>query len=256
MKIHHYYKHDESIAKYPNQSSSVGECDNEEWREPCSVCGDEFINMGQHWKSTQCEYPELSDKQEDMLRGMLMSDGTVQFGENNNLKITLTEYEFLEWFSDELDCICPSRYPTVHRTSEEAKENTVDYFGEEAVDMDSEYNEQYLLLTRSHPFLNEFDNWYVPEKRYPLDDLELTASMAKMWYCGDGSLHSHHSGERAEITCSNEQNRLDKVAYLIREQGFDVYLMSKGAIQITSGDTPRFLDWMGDPPPGFEYKWL
>ena len=165
VKTHHYYKQDESIAKYPNQNNRVGECDNEEWRDPCSVCSDEFINMGQHWSSTQCEYPELSDKQEDMLRGMLMSDGTVQFGENNNLKITLTEEKFLEWYFDKLDCICPNRYPTVCQTPEESKQGTIKSLGKENVDMDSKYKTKYLLLTRSHPFLNEFDNCKLMNKR-------------------------------------------------------------------------------------------
>ena len=194
--------------------------------EPCPVCREEFINMGRHWMSTRCEYPELSERQKEMLKGILMSDGSMQFGENNNLKLTLTEYEFLEWFSDELNCICPNRYPTVHRTSEEAKKNAVDYFGEEEVDMDSEYKEQYLLLTKSHLFLNEFDNWYNPQKRYPLDELELTPTMAKMWYCGDGCLATHHSGERAGISCKNEKDRIDDVADLIRDKGFNVYVKS------------------------------
>ena len=76
-----------------------------------------------------------------------------------------------------------------------------------------------------------------------------------MWYCGDGSLYSRSSGGRAEIACANEADRLDKVADLIRDQGFDVYVKSE-TIEVTSRDTPAFLDWMGEAPPGFEYKWL
>lgn len=29
-----------------------------------------------------------------------------------------------------------------------------------------------------------------------------------------------------------------------------------GVIRVPSRDTPAFLDWMGDPPPDFEYNWL
>lgn len=92
MKIHHYYKHHKSIAEYQNQS---GNCVNEDRREPCPNCSGEFINMGQHWKSSNCEYPKLSKYQQDLIRGILMSDGSVQFDENNRLKIKMTCEEFL-----------------------------------------------------------------------------------------------------------------------------------------------------------------
>lgn len=253
MKIHHYHKHNKSIAKYPNQSSGKGDCINEDRREPCPNCNEEFINMGQHWKSSRCNYPELSRHQRDLLRGILMSDGSVQFDGNNRLKVNMTCEDFLEWLANELSEICPNRYPILQQTSYEAKESARKSFGDD-VCQDSEYKEKYQVLTRSHPFMNEFDDWYVPEKKFPLNDLELTPAVAKMWYCGDGRLDM--SKERAEIACSNEADRIDAVADLIREKGFDANTTINGAIRIPPRDTPEFLDWMGDPPPDFEYKWL
>lgn len=222
--------------------------------EDCPNCHKEFINMGRHWGSTNCKYPELSDYQKDLLRGILMSDASIQFGTNNNLKIKMTCEEFLEWFADELSEICPNRYPTLQQTSEEAKENSQKFFGD-AVREDSAYNEKYQILTRSHPFMNEFDDWYkTEEKRYPLDDLNLTPTVAKMWYCGDGTLDK--TKRRVSIACTNEKDRIDDVADLIRKQGFDVNTTSDERIRVPNRDTPEFLDWMGEAPPDFEYKWL
>jgi len=226
--------------------------------EPCPNCSKEFVNMGQHWKSQNCKYPTLSREQKDIIRGLIMSDAGIQKSENNNLRISLTEPAFLEWLAEKVGCICnTNKYPKQTHTPEEAKQNTINSLGAENVDPDSEYKAKYSLLTRSHPFLNEFDDWYVPEKRYPLDTLELTPTVAKMWYIGDGTLHKRKSGgDRAGITCKNERDRLDEVADLIRDQGFDVYVMSRGAIRVTSSDTPAFLEWLGEAPPGFEYKWI
>jgi hypothetical protein len=252
MNIHYKSKHGETIAKYPNQNKDYGSM-SDQYREPCPNCGEEFINMGQHWKSLNCEYPKLSDYQKDLLRGILMSDASAQFDTNNNLKIKMTCRDFLEWLVNELSEICPNRYPILQQTSDEAKENAMQFFGDD-VREDSEYKEKYQVLTRSHPFMNEFDDWYVPEKRYPLNDLELTPTVAKMWYCGDGCLD--RSKGRAEIACKNEADRIDEVADLIRDQDFNVNTTEKGRIRVLTSDTPAFLDWMGDAPPDFDYKWL
>lgn len=276
--IHHKSKHGESIStttivcdecqnkiSYNRDKSSIEcECGNlidldkeyqasEKTPEECPNCGEEFVNMGQHWKSSNCEYPELSNRQEDLLRGILMSDASVQFDDNNRLIIKMTTIDFLDWFAEQLDVICHSKYPVLYQTSDESKENARKSFGD-SVREDSEYKEKYQVLTRSHPFMNEFDDWYVPEKRYPLGDLELTPTVAKMWYCGDGRLDETKG--RASIACTNEADRIDEVADLIREQGFDVNTTRNGVIHVPPRDTPAFLDWMGDAPPDFEYKWL
>lgn len=277
--IHHKNKHGSSISEttvvcndcrnkitYNRDKDSVKcECGNQinldiEYQsldkepESCPNCSGGFVNMGQHWRSSKCEYPELSDYQKDLLRGILMSDASVQFDKNNRLKIKMTCENFLEWFATNLSEICPNRYPILQQTSDESRENVRKSFGDEYVNEDSEYKEKYQVLTRSHPFMNQFDGWYVPEKRYPLDDLELTPTVAKMWYCGDGCLDK--SKGRARIACSNEADRIDAVADLIREKGFDANTTVNGSIRILPRDTPKFLDWMGDPPPDFEYKWL
>jgi len=226
--------------------------------EPCPICGEKMINMGHHWKSNNCEYPELTKQQKDMIRGLMMSDATVQKGPKNNLILHMTEERFLEWVVEELSEICHSKYPILYQTSEEARENTANSLGEEGMAEGTTYKAKHKILSRSHPFLNEFDDWYIPDigKQYPLEELDVTPMLIKMWYVGDGTLTKHSSGSRASIACMNEIDRIDKVADLIREQGFTVYAKSTGEVQVSSSDTPDFLDWLGSPPPGFEYKWI
>lgn len=224
--------------------------------ESCPNCGDQFLNMGQHWKSSKCKYPDLSRKQKDLIKGIVMSDASVQFNvnNNNNIKIKMTNKEFLIWLKNELKEICHSKYPTLVEKGDKSKENAREYFGADNIDKNSNYKDKYHILTRSHPFNNIFDNWYNPEKRYPIDKLEITPTIAKMWYCGDGTLDT--SKNRVSIACINESDRIESVADLIRDKGFRVNTTSEGRIRISSSDTADFLNWMGDPPPGFEYKWL
>lgn len=250
MKIHHKLKHGESIAKYPNQNNNVNKYNKN--KEPCPDCSEKFINMGQHWRFSNCEYPSLSEYQKDLLRGIVMSDGSVQrTGDISNIKIKMTSKNFLEWFSNQLNIICSNRYPIISEKSDQAKKNAKNYFGKDVAE-DSEYKDKYRIITRSHPFINNFNSWY-PDKRYPLNDLELTPTFTKMWYCGDGCYDKNRN--RVSISCVNEKDRINKVADLIREKGFKVNTTKNGKIRIPSQDSKEFLDWLGDPPPDFEYKW-
>lgn len=57
------------------------------------------------------------------------------------------------------------------------------------------------------------------------------------------------------IKCTNEAPRSEQLVELFADAGFDVrYTTDK--IVFKRSETPEFLDWMGDPPPGFEYKWV
>lgn len=51
----------------------------------------------------------------------------------------------------------------------------------------------YKLRTRRLNKLNKYrDNWYTEDgKKYPVDNINLTPTILKMWYVGDGSLSSN-----------------------------------------------------------------
>jgi hypothetical protein len=113
----------------------------------------------------------------------------------------------------------------------------------------------HVVRTRTHPYFNELRQWYESgKKRFP-DDLSLTPQLTKLWYASDGYLDVGQWGRpRLEIKARNENDRTEFLLDLFREHGFDP-LYIRNEIRFTCDETEQLIEWMGEPPPGFEYKW-
>ena len=187
---------------------------------------------------------EMSDRQHEILTGLLMGDASARIpGKNPHITLTVQNEQFIDWVTEELDKLWTGsksvRYENQDRTN------------------------QYEIRTRTHEIMWEFRDWYESgKKRYP-DDLQLTPLIAQMWYACDGNLHwantnrIRNSTPRAAvyIGCFNESDRIEWVANLFREHGFKVTTPANANIRVATGETPEFLEWIGEPIPGYEYKW-
>ena len=77
----------------------------------------------------------------------------------------------------------------------------------------------------------------------------------KFWYVSDGYLDVGRWGRpRVEIKARNESDRSDFLVSLFREVGFDP-TFKRDELRFDRDDTAVLVEWMGDPPAGFEYKW-
>lgn len=184
----------------------------------CQECGKEVSRLGIHWYN-QDHYPDLSQYERDLLRGLLLGDGSVS---KRCIRVTNTNYEFLKWVGEELGILSSSV---------------------------KEYSDRWMFNSRSHPFFGELRGWYSSgSKRFP-EDLELSPIMVKMWYCGDGNLGSR--GNRAQISTANEADRPEYLKRLFADVGlyptWDGYKLS---FQLE-----EFVDYVGESIPGMRYKW-
>jgi hypothetical protein len=113
------------------------------------------------------------------------------------------------------------------------------------------------LNFRSAPYLHEYYDWYNSgQKRFP-ENLSLNPTIAKMWYVCDGGITRHgneNCRDRVQFSVSNEDDREDYLCGLFNEHGFDPTL-SHHLLRFGVDDSEKILEWMGDPLPGFEYKW-
>lgn len=120
---------------------------------------------------------------------------------------------------------------------------------------ENNYSALYGLRTCLHPQLNSLRRWYDSgKKRFPAD-LSLTPNVCRAWYACDGWLAvESEANPRAMFKVTNESDRPDFLVELFSDAGFEVGL-SRNAVQVPHSETVRLLDWMGEPPPEFEYKW-
>lgn len=197
----------------------------------CYNCGAERTYLSSHWNGKSCDYPRLTKNQYNTVIGCLMGDGHV---DNNRLHVTNTNLEYLRSLIGDLGFL----------------------FGK-IIDNPTPKGSKdaYALITRTHPMIGNLRGWYESgEKVYP-KRLKLTPTIAKHWYCGDGSLGRTKDSYRCIFTATQQSGMIETIVKWFRSEGFRCTYSDMGRIYISVKDTPQFLNWMGKPPAGMEYKW-
>lgn len=198
-------------------------------KENCNSCGREFEAIGQHWRQSTCPYPEMTGKQKEIATGLLMGDGSI---ENNygspRLRIGCKEIDYLKYLSSEFESL-------------------------------STGVEEYhipTLTTRATPEFEFLEEWYKSGEKVWPEDVELTPTVLKHWYCGDGNNHSSRGGLR--IRADNEKDNTEKIRNMFNRIGVEptFYTANNGlSIYISVEQSEGLFEYMGDPPAGYEYKW-
>lgn len=223
------------------------------WWPECPSCNMRFNKLGQHWRQSSCDYPPLSDKQKDIITGCLMGDGTIVYHDTDTQKPTLrvvnSNIDYLCHLS-ELFGILGSGISTVV-TADESAENDRESGWNPGADPDN-YSDIYRFSTRGHPNFDEFSEWYKSgEKVFP-DDILLTPTTLKHWYVCDGSYSPDRN--RSKIGITNEKNNSEKIENYFNEIGIEAYVSGED-IRFNVPGTKDLIRYIGDPLPGFRYKW-
>jgi hypothetical protein len=225
----------------------------------CPTCGEKYSKLGLHWfKSSSCSFPDFSDEQYEIITGVVMGDGCVEKrNKNPNLQCQMISREYLKYLDRKFGCF--SRGVTLHRTSEEGyRMNKESGFSPNAVKKD--YSDLYRWRSRSHPNLQEFSDWYSTGKKVWPEDIELTPTVLKHWYCGDGHWDNSDSHNRIKISMNNESENKNKVGNIFQDVGLprpsNYNESQRNCLAVFTADqSHRLWEYMGDPLPDFEYKW-
>lgn len=123
----------------------------------------------------------------------------------------------------------------------------------------SNYKDVYVMRSKTHDWLRDvYDTWQTENGKIIPKNVELTPTIVRHWYCGDGCLDFGGRGEpSARIKAEFMQDHLNRIREMFGDIGFKHHITDNGAIIISQTDTREFLQWMspGHPVPGFEYKW-
>lgn len=217
----------------------------------CPVCGKHYEKLGSHWRK-ECEYPEISKKKIEILKGCLMGDAN--FLGNDRIRITSITKNFLEYLEKELEWLVTET--KIQSTAQESYENASLSFGKENTTKVENYSDVFILSTRKHPKIGSMKNrWYKDSRKTFPKELELSKTSTKFWYVCDGGLNfsSNRVTPTAQIGVSNEKHRKEYLLSLFKEKGFSP-TVSDFVLHFPSKETEKLLDWFGKPVPGFEYK--
>lgn len=186
-----------------------------------------------------------------------MGDGTIfrkTENHNPNLRISVIQRDYLEYLDGVFGQL--STGVMLSRTAEEgAEKNRKSGFSPNAVE--ENYSDVYRLITRNHPELSEYHNWYSGGKKTFPDDINLTPTTLKHWFVCDGNM----SDTRIRIGLSNERNNKEKIEsyFPVPVQRWDETSRSDGSIRcaavFSTENSKKLFSYMGEPLPGFGYKW-
>jgi hypothetical protein len=224
----------------------------------CPECGESYRRLTQHWAmSSSCSYPALPERWLGLLTGILMGDGTIHdppSAANTRVDVCNICVTFLQWVDEKLEWL--SNGVTLHRTSDEIRAENARSDLNRISSLDYDIRDQYVLTTRRHPALNRYRHWYDSEKRYPAEQ-DLRPAVLKQWYVCDGHLLWGTEGHRRPQVWLAVENERDRPGVI--EGLFDTTPISpsfrSGRVMLTSDETEDFFEYIGDPVPGFEYKW-
>lgn len=226
----------------------------------CPSCDEKYIRLGQHWAmSGTCSYPAIPNSWKEILIGILMGDGTIHkppSAKNVQVQITSINKSFLKWLDEKLSWL--SNGASLRRTAMEIREENRKSKYERFASLDYEIRDQYDLTTTRHPELNRFADWYTGEqKRFP-EGIRLSSRILKFWYVCDGHLiwgNKGHTRPQVWISANNEADRPEYVKSLFGSTPIDPKF-NEGRLMLTSDESEWFFDYVGEPPSGFEYKFV
>jgi len=236
--------------KYPDHAP-------DSWTE-CSECGKMYESISHHWGTNPSHEPELSEYQHEVLTGVLMGDGCVRInGKNGILIVNMISKPYLL----HLDSIFSelSNGVSLERTAKESFEKSGQMFKTDV----KNFNDIYKFRTMAHREITPYRNWYSSGKKVWPEDLDLTPTVLKHWYCCDGSYNTSGNHRSIRIGMKNEKTAKDKVCSYFEEKGLPTPYFNEPKNSTTGScvaewsniPSDKLFEYMGEPVDGFKYKW-
>jgi hypothetical protein len=229
----------------------------------CPECGTEYKALGQHWHYNPDHRPSLTDHQHEIVVGLLMGDGCLDRANGRpRLRVGMVSPNYLDYLDSQFG-IFGTGVSLERTAAENARKNRDSGFRPNA--KAENYSDVYRWRSRRLPELRQYVDWYSSgEKVWPAD-IDLTPTVLKHWYCGDGNYHNHGSHNCIRIAMSNEVDNTDKVEQLFENTGlptpssWTIAEHASGGRNCMAGFTvdqsQELWEYMGEPLPDFEYKW-
>lgn len=221
----------------------------------CDDCGGSYQVISTHWTRGDCAPRSIDARTAQTIVGMVLGDGHIESsGTKARFVSEMTNRRFVEWLYDELGWLTTQVVRSKTASEMYDKEHTRDFYESD----NPKFRPVYRVATLSHPELNQLDAMYDDNGKAFPDDMLLTPQVARMWYVGDGTLMhgTTNSNSAIQIEAQDHVNAgcADAIVSAFEDVGFDVSV-SGGSLALPTGQTEAFFDWIGSPPPGFEYKW-
>lgn len=227
----------------------------------CKQSFDSSRGLGIHYYHNKEHRPTLTDKQNKIIIGLLMGDGSINKSGTPRLAVTSINLDYLSHLEKSFGGLATSTF--LEKTAEEcAKINRTSGFSPNA--SSENYSDLYKFQTRASPEFSKYLSWYQSGTKVWPGNIELSPTVLKHWYAGDGNLDNG----RIRISLSNERGNEKKISKYFEnvnlptpdrwgsnETHYNENMKVSYRAIWSKQNSKNLLEYMGSPPPGFEYKW-
>lgn len=225
----------------------------------CPFCDSksDYSNIGNHWRQS-CGYPEPEEV--EVFDGLVMGDGTLKHSHKDSKRLGNQSIEVVSINKEFIDHLYEDYFPFF---TEPSVRRSAESSANESISSDvissakgSTFRTQYRIVSRAIPFFNKYDVWKTTgDKRWP-DNIDFTPKRLRYLYAADGGLswNKDSLSARSQITSSNETKQMERLSKKLNSIGIDCSTY-EDRIMMKPSSTEKFLDYLGEPVPGFEYKW-
>lgn len=202
----------------------------------CPVCGQEYKQIGIHWaNSTDCDYPEITDEENDILRAVLLAGGTLT--DQNGAALN----PFV-------------RYDTVSKAEAEWLTEQLGYLAVSPRQVTRDGVQYYRVKSRHHPDLTQLTH-VMPvggDTRTLPVGIDLSSTLARTLYVLVGALKpANHAIPRPAI----QRSYIEDDAAIAR--AFDPFAPRVYEKYVLLGAVFKWFDHIGrDPVAHAGEKWL
>jgi len=225
----------------------------------CHQCGNSYQRIASHWgQSAACEYPSFSDEQLEILTGLLMGDGWIDYSNRRpRIGVKMITPDYLRYLCERFGRF-GGDVNLVMSGEENAAEKRRSGFRPNADAKN--YSDIYKWTTMSHPELEKFARWYSSGEKVWPENLDLTPTVLTHWYCGDGNWNNKQGHNFIQIGMKNEIQNTNKVSKYFSRRGLPTPTSYDGMpnnciARFNVDESKQLWKYMRGPPRGFEYKW-
>lgn len=220
------YTRQDSLTRHINNSCSPPGA----W-DKCATCKNYYSSIGKHYQHNRGHEPNITPKQRDIIIGSLMGDASiVSRHKTPRYRISVTQKDYIDYLSNNLGGL-------------------VSNVAEESVREDRQ--QRYSLHTISHTGFSDFSDWYSTESKVFPDKINMSPTILKHWYVTDGNKSPEY--DYPSIRAYNEEGNSEKICSYFDDTPLNT-VFSSSTLRFPSSKY-EFFNYIGEPLPGFEYKW-
>lgn len=229
----------------------------------CPECENGYKSIGHHWRYNPSHRPDFTQHQKEIITGLLMGDGHLNpHNKNPYIECSMISENYLNYVDEKFGKLglgvslkCSAKDSANYTESSQFSSSP----------KEKDYSNVYRWRSSSHPKLKEFNEWYSTGTKVWPEDIKLTPTVLKHWYCGDGSWSNSQYKNHISISMSNERKNLNKIDQMFKNVGLpspNNYTICRRidnskscTAEFTVEQSKKLWEYMGKPLPDFEYKW-